>query len=186
MDEDKFTQAFREQQRIKDEAMAHNMHQLAFGSSSAGSILSAASITYASTFATTAATNLYATATAGVLSSKPYYKKEVDDAALFMDDNLKISAFNVYTLCTDDSMYKFDDTSTISSRYAITEYFNVMYYDKLLTHGYKCGYEINETKNVAKHLNFLTQTLENIVQHKSAFTIEKIASKWEKLHKALI
>ena len=115
-----------------------------------------------------------------------YYKKEVDDASLFMDDNLKISAFNVYTLCTDDSMYKFDDTSTISSRYAITEYFNIIYYDKLLTRGYKCGYEINETKNVVKHLNFLTQTLENIVKHKSAFTIEKIASKWEKLHKALI
>ena len=67
MDGDKFAQAFREQQRIKDEAMVHSMHQLAFGGNSAGSILSAASITDASTFVTTAATNLYATATAGVL-----------------------------------------------------------------------------------------------------------------------
>ena len=183
MNEDFFIQAFRDEQRRKDEAMAHNMHQLAFGSSSAGSILSATATSNVSTVATTAATNLYAT---GSVSSSTYYKKEVANASLFMDDNLKISAFNVYTLCTDDSMYEFDDTSTISSRYAITEYFNVMYYDKLLTHGYKCGYEINETKNVVKHLNFLTQTLENIVQHKSAFTIEKIVDKWEKLHKALI
>ena len=195
MNGDKFRQAFKEQalreqfrdeQRRKDEAMVHNMHQLAFGSNSAGSILSAASITDAGTFATTAATNLYATATAGVLSSKPYYKKEVDDASLFMDDNLKISAFNVYTLCTDDSMYKFDDTSTISSRYAITEYFNVMYYDNLHTPGSRCKYAINETKNVVKHLNFLTQTLENIVKHKSAFPIERIVRKWENLYKALI
>lgn len=184
MNEDFFIKAFRDEQQRKNEAMAHNMQQLAFGSSSAGSILSATATSNVSTVATTAATNVYATA--GVASARTYYKKEVANAALFMDDNLKISAFNVYTLCTDDSMYKFDDTSTISSRYAITEYFNVMYYDKLLTPGSKCNYAINDTKNVAKHLNFLTQTLENIVQHKSAFTIEKIASKWEKLHKALI
>ncbi len=61
-----------------------------------------------------------------------------------------------------------------------------MYYNKLLTPGSKCGYEINDTKNVVKHLNFLTQTLENIVQHKDSFPIGRIAYKWEKLHKALI
>ena len=186
MNGDFFIKAFRDEQQRKNEAMAHKMQQLAFGSSSAGSILSATATSNVSTVATTAATNLYATATAGVLSSKPYYKKEVDDASLFMDDNLKISAFNVYTLCTDDSMYKFDDTSTISSRYAITEYFNVMYYDNLHTPGSRCKYAINETKNVVKHLIFLTQTLENIVKHKSAFPIERIVRKWEKLHKALI
>ena len=194
MDEDQFRQAFsaqalreqfRDQQRIKDEAMAHNIHQLAFGSTSAGSILSAASITSnASTFERTAATNLHATG----VSSQPYYKKEVDDASLFMDDKLKISAFNVYTICTNDSMYKFDDTSIISSRYAITEYFNVMYYDKLLTPGSKCNYEINDTKNVIKHqhLNLLTQTFENIAQYSRAFNVGKIIYKWENLHKALI
>ena len=113
-----------------------------------------------------------------------FYK--VDDAALFMDNKLKISAFNVYTICTNDSMYKFDDTSIISSRYAITEYFNVIYYDNLLTPGYKCKYAINDTKNVVKHLNYFTQTLENIVQHKGLFTIEKIVDKWDNLRKALI
>ena len=163
---------------LDDQVLFSQVQQLAFGK--------AVSTIVSTPMVPTAATNLYATSTDGVVSSRPYNKKEVDDASLFMDNKLKISAFNVYTLCTDDSMYKFDDTSTISSRYAITEYFNVMYYDKLLTHGYKCNYAINDTKNVAKHLNFLTQTLENIVKHKSAFTIEKIASKWEKLHKALI
>ena len=181
---DFFTQAFREQQRIKDEAMMHTMHQLAFGSNSAGSILSAASITDASTLsAASITTNLYATATAGVVSCK----KEVDDAALLMNNKLKISAFNVYTLCTNDSMYRFDDTSAISSRYAITEYFNIIYHDKLLTSGSECSYAINDTKNVIKHLNFLTQAFENIVQQKGSFPIfGRIASKWADLHKALI
>ena len=113
-----------------------------------------------------------------------FYK--VDDAALFMDDKLKISAFDVYTICTDDSMHKLDDTSYMSSRYAITEYFNVMYYDNLLTPGYKCKYSINDTKNIVKHNNIFEQTFENIVQHKGPFPIRKIASKWENLHKALI
>ena len=133
------------------------------------------------TLATTANTNVY-----GTSGTSQYYKKEVDDASLFMDNKLKISAFNAYTICTNDSICKFDDTSTISSRYAITEYFNVMYYDSLLTPGSKCRYAINDTKNVAKHLNFLTQTLENIVQHKDSFPIGRIARKWENLHKALI
>lgn len=184
MNGDFFTQAFRDEQRRKDEAMAHNMHQLAFGSNSAGSILSATTTSNVSTLATTAATNIYATA--GVASTQRYYKKEVDDATLLMDDKLKISAFNVYTICTDDSMYKFDDTSTISSNYAITEYFNVMYYDNLLNPGSKCNYAINDTKNVVKHLNFLTQSFENIAQHKGSFPIGIINQKWEELHKALI
>ena len=112
--------------------------------------------------------------------------KEVDDAVLFMDDNLKISAFDVYTICTDDSMHKIDDTSYISSSYAITEYFNFMYYDNLHTPGSKCNYAINNTKNVVKHLNFFRQTFENIAHHNDSFQIKKIASKWENLHKALI
>ena len=173
MDEDKFLQAFRGKQRIKDEAMAHNVHQLAFGSSSAGSILSAASIT--------AATNVYATG----VSSQPYYKKEVDDAALFMDNKLKISAFNLYTICTDDSMHKLDDMSHMSS-YAITEYFNVMYDNNLLTPGSECKYAINDTKNVVKHIKFLTQSFENIAQHKDSSPIERITYKWENLYMALI
>ena len=186
MDEDKFTQAFRDEQQRKNEAMAHNIQQLAFGSSSAGSILSAASITDASTFATTAATNLYATATAGVVSAKPYYKKAVvTDAALFMDNNLKILATSQYAKSLNN-MHKIDDMSAISSRYAITEYFNIIYYDKLLTPGSKCKYAINDTKNIVKHLNFLRQSFENIVQHKGQFPIGIIASKWENLHKALI
>lgn len=182
MDEDKFTQAFRDEQQRKNEAMAHNMQQLAFGSSSAGSILSAASITDASTFATTAATNLYATSNAGVLSSKPYYK--VDDAVLFIDNNLKILATSPYAKSLNN-MHKIDDTSYISSNYAITEYFNFMYYNNLLTPGSKCSYSINNTNNVVKHNNIFGQTFENIVQ-KSLFPIRKIASKWENLHKALI
>ena len=147
MNGDFFIKAFRDEQQRKNEAMAHNMQQLAFGSSSAGSILSATATSNVSTVATTAATNVYATA--GVVSSRPYYKKEVAvaNAALFMDDKLKISAFNVYTMCTDDSMYKFDDTSHISSSYAITEHFNVVHNDNLLTPGSKCNYAINDTKN---------------------------------------
>ena len=161
---------------LDDQIALSQIQQLAFGK--------AVSTIVSTPIVPTAATNVYTTY--GVSPQRYYKKAAVTDAALFMDDNLKISAFNVYTLCTDDSMYKFDDTSTISSRYAITEYFNVMYYNKLLTPGSKCEYEINDTKNVAKHLNFLTQTLENIVQHKDSFPIRRIASKWEKLHKALI
>ena len=187
MSGDLFRQAFRDEQRRKDEAMFNSMHQLAFGSNSAGSILSAASIANAGTSVDASATNLYATATSGVVSAQQYYKKEVDDAALFMDDNLKILATSPYAKSLNN-MHKIDDMSAISSRYgyAITEYFNVMYYYKLLTPDYKCGYEINDTNNVVKHNNIFGQTLENIVQYKSAFTIEKIVDKWENLHKALI
>lgn len=183
MSGDLYVQAFRDKQRIKDEEMMRKVHQLAFGSTSSHSILSATTTSNVSTLATTAATNIYATA--GATSYKPYYK--VDGAALFMDNKLKISAFDVYTICTDDSMYKFDDTSHISSSYAITEHFNVMHNDNLLTPGSRCKYTINDTKNVIKHLNFLTQNkFENIVQHKSSFPIGIIAHKWEKLHKELI
>lgn len=185
MDEDKFLQAFREKQRREHEAMIHHMHQLAFGSSSAGSILSAATLSNVSTLALTAATNVYATSTPGVVSAQPYYKKEVDDATLFMDNNLNILATNPYTTSLNN-MYKFDDTSSISSEYAITEYFNILCYDNLLTPGSKCKYEINDTKNVVKHNNILTQSFENIVQHKGAFPIGIIVRKWEILHKALI
>ena len=111
--------------------------------------------------------------------------KEVDDAALFMDDNLKILATIPYAKSLNN-MHKIDDMSAISSRYAITEYFNIIYYDNLLTPGSKCKYAINDTKNIVKHLNFFRQTFENIVQHKGLFPIGKIASKWENLHKALI
>ena len=182
MDEDQFRQAFRaqalreqfrDQQRIKDDAMVHSMHQLAFGSNSAGSILSAVS--------STAATNIYATG----VSSQPYYKKEVDDASLFMDNNLKILAASPYAT-SSNNMHKLDDPYAISSSNAITEYFNVMHYDNLLTPGSKCNYAINDTKNVVKHLNFLTQSFENIAQHTGAFQIGKIVHKWENLHKALI
>ena len=182
MDGDQFGQAFiaqalreqfRDEQRIKDEAMVHSMHQLAFGSNSAGSILSAVS--------STAATNIYATG----VSSQPYYKKEVDNASLFMDNNLKILAASPYAT-SSNNMHKLDDTSTISSMCAITEYFNVMYYNKLLIPGSKCKHAINDTKNVVKHLNFLAQAFENIAQHADAFKIEKITHKWEELHKALI
>lgn len=187
MDEDKFTQAYKDEQRRKDEAMIHHMHQLAFGSSSAGSILSAASITDASTFATTAATNLYATSTVGVVSAKPYYKKEVDDASLFMDNKLKIFAASLYAT-SSNNMHKLDDISAISlsSRYAITEYFNILYYDLLRAPGSKGKYEINDTNNVIKHLNLLTQTFENIAQYSGALPVGIIAHKWEILHKALI
>ena len=190
MDEDKFRQAFKEQalreqfrdeQRRKDEAMAHNMHQLAFGSNSAGSILSAASTSNVSTLATTAATNIYATG----VSAKQYYKKEVDDAALFMDNNLKILAASPY-VTSSNNMHKLDYTSVLSSNYAITEYFNVLYCDNLLTPGSKCNYAINDTKNVVKHLSFLTQSFENIAQYKGSFQIGIINQKWEELHKALI
>lgn len=195
MNEDQFRQAFskqalreqfRDQQRRKDEAMLHNMHQLAFGSSSAGSILSATTAANAGTLVPTAATNLYATSTAGVVSAQPYYKKEVDDASLFMDNNLKILAASPYATSVNN-LHKIDDTSAISSKYAITEYFNILYYDNLLTPGSKCKYAINDTKNVVKHNNIWTQTFfENIVRHNSSFTIGKIAHKWQNLHEALI
>ena len=110
--------------------------------------------------------------------------KEVDDAVLFMDDNLKILATSPYAKSLNN-MHKIDDMSAISSSYAITEYFNFMYYNNLLTPGYKCSYSINDTKNIVKHNNIFGQTFENIVQ-KSLFPIKKIASKWENLHKALI
>ena len=182
MNEDQFRQAFRvqalreqfrDEQRIKDEAMVHSMHQLAFGSNSAGSILSAVS--------STAATNLYATG----VSSQPYCKKEVDDASLFMDNKLKILAASPYAT-SSNNMHKLDDTYAISSSHAITECFNVMYNDKLLTPGSKCNYAINDTKNVIKHLSFLTQSFENIAHHKGSFPIGRINQKWEELHKALI
>ena len=186
MNEGLFTQAFRDEQRRKNEAMYNDMHQLAFGSSSAGSRLSAASIVNVSTpFATTAATSLYATSTAGVVSSKPYYKKEVDDASLFMDNKLKILAASPY-VTSSNNMHKLDETSMLSSSHAITEYFNVMYYDNLLTPGSKCSYAINDTKNVVKHNNIFGQNFENIAQNTDAFQIGKIAHKWEDLHKALI
>lgn len=162
---------------LDDQVVFSKVQQLAFGA--------AVSTIVSTPIVPTAATNLYATSSYGV-SSQPYYKKaEVANAALFMDDNLKISEASPYAT-SSNNMHKLDDMSHMSADYAITEYFNVMYYDKLLTPGSKCNYAINETKNVAKHLSFLTQTLENIVQHKSAFTIEKIVDKWEKLHKALI
>ena len=185
MDEDKFLQAFRGKQRREHEEMIHNMHQLAFGSSYAGSILSATTLSNVSTLASTAATNVYATSTPGIVSAQQYYKKEVDDAALFMDNKLKILATNPYATSLKN-MYKIDDTSSISSEYAITEYFNILYYDNLLTPGSKCKYAINDTKNVVKHISFLTQSFENIVQHKGAFPIGIIVRKWENLHKALI
>ena len=162
---------------LDDQVVFSQVQQLAFGA--------AVSTIVSTPIVPTAATNLYATSSYGV-SSQPYYKKaEVANAALFMDDNLKISEASPYAT-SSNNMHKLDDMSHMSADYAITEYFNVMYYDNLLTPGTRCKYAINETKNVAKHLSFLTQTLENIVQHKSAFTIEKIVDKWEKLHKALI
>lgn len=75
----------------------------------------------------------------------------------------------------------------MSSNYAITEYFNVMYYNNLLTPGYKCNYLINDTKNIVKHNNIFGETFENIVvEPKGSFPIGRIANKWTNLHKALI
>ena len=159
MDGDKFRQAFKEQalreqfrdeQRRKDEAMFNSMHQLAFGSNSAGSVL-----------------------------------KEVDDATLFMDNKLKIFAASLYAISLNN-MHKLDDSYAISSKYAITEYFNILYYDNLLTPGSRCKYAINDTKNRVKHIKFLTQSFENIAQHKDSSPIERITYKWENLYKALI
>ena len=176
MDEE-FLRVMESRKYLDDQFALSQVQQLAFGK--------AVSTIVSTPIVPTAATNLYATSKVGVTSSKQYYK--VDDAALFMDNKLKISAFDVYTICTDDSMHKIDDTSHISSSYAITEHFNVMHNDNLLTPGSKHRYTINDTKNVIKHLNFLTQNkFENIVQHKSSFPIGIIAHKWEKIHKALI
>ena len=113
------------------------------------------------------------------------FGKAVDDAVLFIDDNLKILATSPYAKSLNN-MHKIDDMSAISSRYAITEYFNIIYYDNLLTPGSKCKYAINNTKNIVKHNNILRQSFENIVQHKGSFQIGRITWKWENLHKALI
>lgn len=190
MDEDQFRQAFRAQalreqfrdeQRRKDKAMFDAMHQLAFGNPSASSILSATTTSNVSTLATTVATNIYATG----VSSKPYYKKEVDNASLFMDNNLKILAASPYATSLNN-MHKLDDTYAISSSHAITEYFNVMYYDNLIRPSSKCNYAINDTKNVVKHNYTFGQSFENIAQNTGAFQIGKIVHKWENLQKALI
>ena len=174
-----FLRVMESRKYLDDQFALSQVQQLAFGKT--------VSTIVSTPIVPTAATNLYATSKARVLPPQPSYKKEVDDAALFMDNKLKISAFNVYTICTDDSMYKFDDTSQISSSYAITENFNVMHNDNLLTPGSKHRYIINDTKNIIKHLNFLTKNkFENIVKHKSSFPIGIIAHKWEKLHKELI
>lgn len=174
--DDLFLRSTGSKKYLDDQAALSQVQQLAFGK--------AVSTIVSTPIVPTAATNLYATSKAGVRSPQLYYK--VNDVALFMDNKLKISPFDVYTICTDDSMYRFDDTSHISSSYAITEYLNVMYYDNLHTPGSKCNYAINYTKNVVKHLNFFRQTFENIVQHKDSFPIGRIAGKWENLYKALI
>ena len=54
------------------------------------------------------------------------------------------------------------------------------------TPGSKCKYAINDTKNRVKHIKFLTQSFENIAQHKDSSPIERITYKWENLYKALI
>lgn len=160
---------------LDDQVVFSQVQQLAFGADSASTLIPCANTSYSTT--SSRFTN--------VSARQQLCIKEVDDASLFMDNKLKILAASPYAK-QSSNMHKLDDMSHISSSYAITEYFNVMYYDKLLTPGSKCNYAINDTKNVARHLSFFTQTLENIVQHKSAFTIEKIVHKWEKLHKALI
>ena len=176
--DDWFLRAIESKNYLDDQVALSQVQQLAFGK--------AVSTIVSTPIVPTAATNLYATSKARVLPPQPYYNNAVDDAALFMDNKLKISPFDVYTICTDDSMHKIDDTSTISSSYAITEYFNVIYYNKLLTPGYRCEYAINDTKNVVKHNDIFGQTFENIAQHKGPFPIGIIASKWADLHKALI
>ena len=162
---------------LDDQIALSQIQQLAFGKA-VSTIVSTPTVS-------TAATNIYSTSTYGVSQQRYYKKAVVSNASLLMNDNLKISEASPYATLSNN-MHKLDDMSHISSRYAITEYFNVMYYNKLLTPGSKCGYEINDTKNVVKHLNFFTQTIENIVQHKGSFPIGRIVYKWEKLHKALI
>ena len=174
--DDWFLRAVESKKYLDDQAALSQVQQLAFGKT--------VSTIVSTPMVTTAATNLYATQQYGV-SQQLYYKKaEVDDAVLFMDDNLKILATSPYAKSLNN-MHKIDDMSAISSSYAITEYFNFMYYNNLLTPGSKCSYSINDTNNVVKHNNIFEQTVENIVQ-KSLFPIRKIASKWENLHKALI
>lgn len=175
MDEE-FLRAIESKKYLDDQFALSQVQQLAFGK--------AVSTIVSAPIVPTAATNIYATLTSGVTSSQSCIKKEVDDAVLFMDNNLKILATSPYAKSLNN-MHKIDDTSTISSNYAITEYFNFMYYNNLLTPGSKCKYAINDTKNIVKHNNFLRQSFENIVQ-KSLVPIGKIANKWENLHKALI
>ena len=178
MDEE-FLRVMESRKYLDDQAVLSQVQQLAFGK--------AVSTIVSTPIVPTAATNLYATSKAGVTSSKQYYKKEVDDASLFMDDKLKILAASPYTISLNN-MHKLDDISAISlsSRYAITEYFNILYYDFLRTPGSKGKYEINDTKNVIKHLNLLTQTFENIAQCSGEFPVGKIAHKWEILRQVLI
>lgn len=171
MDEE-FLRSVESKKYLDDQVRLSQFQQLALGKAVSTPIVK------------TAATNVYATLTSGVLSSQSCIKKEVDDAALFIDDKLKILATSPYAKSLNN-MHKIDDMSAISSSYAITEYFNFMYYNNLLTPGSKCSYSINDTNNVVKHNNIFGQTFENIVQ-KSLFPIRKIASKWENLHKALI
>ena len=164
---------------LDDQVLFSQVQQLAFGN--------AVSTIVSTPIVPTAATNLYATSTVGSVSYNTYNKKEVDDASLFMDDKLKILAASPYTISLNN-MHKLDDISAISlsSRYAITEYFNIIYYDNLYQPGSRCNYAINSTKNIIKHKSFLTQTLENIAQHSGEFPVGKIKYKWENLHKALI
>ena len=162
---------------LDDQIALSQIQQLAFGK--------AVSTIVSTPIVPTSATNLYSTSTYGVSQQRYYKKAVVSNAALFMDDNLKISEASPYATLSNN-MHKLDDMSHMSADYAITEYFNVMYYDNLHTPGSRCKYTINETKNIVKHLSFLTQTLENIVQHKGSFPIGIIVRKWEKLHKALI
>ena len=162
---------------LDDQIALSQIQQLAFGKA-VSTIVSTPTVP-------TAATNIYSTSTYGVSPQRYYKKAAVANASLFMDNKLKILSVNPYAT-SSNNMHKLDDMSHMSADYAITEYFNVMYYDSLLTPGYKCRYAINDTKNIIKHNNIFRQSFENIVQHKSAFTIEKIVDKWENLHKALI
>ena len=162
---------------LDDQSTLSQIHQLAFGNSSAQSTISA---TTAVTIPTSSTAQAYTT---GI--TYKYYNTE-DRKLIMYRNSLKIIAFNVNTICDDNSVYEFDDTSHISSSYAITEYFNVMYYDKIFTPQLKVKYEINDTKNVVKHIDFFTQKYENIAQHIGSFPIGKIANKWENLRKALI
>lgn len=78
MDEE-YLRAIESRKYLDDQVALSQVQQLAFGK--------AVSTIVSTTVVPTAATNLYATSKAGVLSHKPYYK--VDDAALFMDNKLK-------------------------------------------------------------------------------------------------
>ena len=162
---------------LDDQSTLSQINQLAFGNHSTQSVTAtAASIS----IPTSSTAQAYTTG----ITYRPY---SAEDRKLIMYRNsLKIIAFSVNTICDDNSVYEFDDTPHISSKYAITEYFNVMYCDRIFTPQLKVKYEINYTKNVVKHLDFLTQKYENIAHHKDSFTISKIANKWENLHKALI